>query len=153
MTLVVLLLNQTWVCLPSLSKANLLTLGCGEGSITFKVPDKRFWTAYAQNTWTLLWASGKHFYSQGEGGESQGMWLAYSQFSSWWWDNRVSYQSLGSSKSVGYCPHGHQVVNFCHFVGFSTSIKQLRKCVADTVIQVLQRGTKAGDMGEGSAIP
>ena len=26
-----LLLNQTWVRLPAQSKANLLTLGCGEG--------------------------------------------------------------------------------------------------------------------------
>ena len=29
------------------------------------------------------------------------------------------------------------------------SIKQLRKCASDTVIQVRQRGAKAEDMGEG----
>ena len=39
----VLLLNQTWVYLPSHSKANLLTLGYGEGkcSIYYKAPGKK----------------------------------------------------------------------------------------------------------------
>lgn len=36
-----LLLKQTWVCWPMTSKANILTLGCGEGKyICFKVPNK-----------------------------------------------------------------------------------------------------------------
>ena len=39
----VLLLNQTWVYLPSHSKADLLTLGYGEGkcSIYYKAPGKK----------------------------------------------------------------------------------------------------------------
>ena len=30
------------------------------------------------------------------------------------------------------------------------SVKQLRKCASDTITQILQRGAKAEDMGEGS---
>ena len=33
-----------------------------------------------------------------------------------------------------------------------TSVKQLRKCASHTVIQVLQRGAEAEDMGEGSVL-
>ena len=42
-----------------------------------------------------------------------------------------------------------KVVNFFHLVVVLTSVKQLRKCASDTIIEVLQRGAKAEDMGEG----
>ena len=48
------------------------------------------------------------------------------------------------------CAHGHQVVNFFHVVGILSSVKQLRKCMSDTIIWVLQRGATAKAMGEGS---
>ena len=46
------------------------------------------------------------------------------------------------------CTHGHQVVNFFHLMGVSASAKLLRKCASDTLIWVLQRGSKAEDMSE-----
>ena len=50
----------------------------------------------------------------------------------------------------GLHAHGHKVVNFFHLVVVLASVKQLGKHASDTVIQVLQRGAAAEDMGEGS---
>lgn len=60
-------------------------------------------------------------------------------------------KSLGSP-SWGLCAHGHQVVNVSHLVGVKVSEKQLRKLALDTVTQVLQRGAKAENEGQGSVL-
>ena len=56
---------------------------------------------------------------------------------------------------LGIYAYGHQEVNIFHLVMVEgwifTFIKQLRKCVSDTIILVLQREVKAEDMGKGSA--
>ena len=49
--------------------------------------------------------------------------------------------------------HGHQVVNFFHWVGVLASIKQLRKCASDSIRWVLQGGSTAEDMGEEVCAP
>ena len=41
------------------------------------------------------------------------------------------------------------IKHFSHLVWILASVKQLRKCASDTVIQVLQRGAKAEAMGSG----
>ena len=41
------------------------------------------------------------------------------------------------------------IKHFFHLVWVLASVKQLRKCASDTVIQVLQRGAKAEAMGSG----
>ena len=52
---------KTWVCSLAGSKANLLTLDCGEGkcSVYCKVPYKESGTASAQKAWTPRWVSAK----------------------------------------------------------------------------------------------
>ena len=60
---------------------------------------------------------------------------------SWW-------SILRSQIVWGLHAHDHQVVHFFHLVVVLASEK-LRKHASDTIIQVLQRGAKAEDMGEG----
>ena len=48
------------------------------------------------------------------------------------------------------CAHGHQIVTVFLLVGVFEAVKQLRKCISDTVIQ---RGAKAKDMVEGFPLP
>ena len=49
----------------------------------------------------------------------------------------------------GLHAHSHQVVTVFHLVKVFMSVKWLRNCASDTVIQVLQRGAKAEDGGGG----
>ena len=74
--------------------------------------------------------------------------LVHSSLIDWWWNNRepsqglTNLQSLGSSRSGGYvCIHGHQVSNF-QLAEILAPVKQLRKCILDTAIYLLQRRTK-----------
>ena len=59
-----MLLNQTWVHLPTCSKANLLTPGYSEGKcdIFCREPSKESKAASAQNTRSPQWISRKTFY-------------------------------------------------------------------------------------------
>lgn len=53
----------------------------------------------------------------------------------------LTLSSLKLQQVWGRSAHGHQVVSF-HLVEVLASIKQLRKCASDAVMQVFQRGTK-----------
>ena len=51
--------------------------------------------------------------------------------------------------------HGHQGVNIFHLVGWGrgfTSLKELSKCAPRVIIQLLQKGAKAEDMGDKAAL-
>ena len=47
------------------------------------------------------------------------------------------------------CVYGHHVFNVFQVVEVLVSLQLLSKCASDTVISILQRGTKAEDMGDG----
>ena len=57
---------------------------------------------------------------------------------------------LRLQQAMEFCAPDHQVVKVFHLVGVLASIKQLRKCALDTVIQAQQRGDKAEAMREES---
>ena len=60
---IALLPNQSWVCLASNSKADLLTLGCGEGKSSIHVAGAKLgeWASHAQKTQTAQRLSGEEF--------------------------------------------------------------------------------------------
>ena len=80
-SLVLMLLNQTWVYSLTLRKADLPTLGCGEGknSVYCKAPIQGGWVACALKSWTPQ----SIFKGQVERGVFQGMWSAPVQLSDW----------------------------------------------------------------------
>ena len=87
--------------------------------------------------------------------QSQGLCSAHAQFSDWWIVREqgdvtgVNSTNPQAPVGLGLCAHDRQVLNFFHLVDVLASVKQLRKCAPDTVIQALKRETKAEDMGRG----
>lgn len=65
---------------------------------------------------------------------------------------RFTLSVLRLQEAWGLCAQGHQVIPLSIWWGLGVaSVKQLSKCVSDPIIRVLQRGTEAEAMGEGSA--
>ena len=116
-----MLQNQTWVQLPSGSKANLLILGCGEGkcSIYCKAPAKESVillnspVSFSKAFFKARWGGGVMVCGQ----------LVHNSLINWWWSNwAVShYQSLGSSRPGGF-----------HLVSVSASVQKTQEmCIRE----------------------
>ena len=119
------LLNQTWVCWPEGSKANLLIVGCGEVFLVEHLLLRCYTRSLKQcsKSPNSLMGFSKSFL-KARWGRVPGYLVTWCTILiGWWQGNRAVL-----------CALYHQAVNLFNLVGVLASIKQLRKCPSDIII-------------------
>ena len=139
-----LLPNQTWVYLPTRSKANLLTWGCGEGAAFIaghqaRSPGK----LVLKRPWTPNGFQGKVFKDRVREGSCEVYdQLVDSLLTGWWWGNRESTSSVfWSQGSDVFVLVGLIQLTFFTWWGFQY-LQNSSKYVAQNIIYSPRGGTK-----------